>query len=200
MRYFGNNPNYLNSILYAICLAVIYPETTRYNDFSDLIETKILEIIYVKHGSEKSDFSIGLYQMKPSFIENVEELRSQFRIEGYDFVKYPWYFTSKEKRRERVKRMKVQEWQLSYARLYIEIAEILYKDHEFKNVEEKVLFYAAAYNYGFTRPIAEIKRHIHRKSFPSPGFLNTEKKSYAEMSLCYYQENHQRIFDSLICK
>ena len=190
----------MKAILYAICLAVIYPETTRYNDVSELIETKILEIIYVKHGSEKSDFSIGLYQMKPSFIEKVEEFRTKFSIEEYDFVKYPWYFTAKEKRRERVKRMKEQEWQLSYARLYIEVAEILYKDQGFKNVEEKVLFYAAAYNYGFTRPISEIKRHIHRKSFPLPGFLNAEKQSYAEMSLCYYQENHQRILDSLICK
>jgi hypothetical protein len=121
----------MNPLLSIICLAVIYPETTRYNDYSDLFETKMLEILYIKHGKEKVDFSIGVYQMKPSFFEKVEEFQRKYKIKEYNFTKYPWYFSAKDQRKERLSRMKSKQWQLTYAQLYIEIAEIKFKSQGF---------------------------------------------------------------------
>ena len=48
--------------------AVIFPELVRYSSFRDLLETGVLEALYIEKGSDVANFSIGKFQMKPSFI------------------------------------------------------------------------------------------------------------------------------------
>jgi hypothetical protein len=54
-------------------LSIVFPEIIRYNAFKDFLETKTLEWLYVEYGKDKADFSIGLFQMKPSFVEKLEK-------------------------------------------------------------------------------------------------------------------------------
>ncbi len=61
---FKVTPNYVKSI--------VFPETIRYNTFKAFFETSSLELLYINNGSEAVDFSIGYFQMKPSFIEELE--------------------------------------------------------------------------------------------------------------------------------
>ena len=51
---------------------VVLPEVARFNGFSNFFETAALEAFYVEDGSGVVDFSIGPFQMKPSFAERVE--------------------------------------------------------------------------------------------------------------------------------
>lgn len=41
-----------------------------------------------------------------------------------------------------------------------------YKTKTFLNIEEKIRFYATAYNYGFTKPDDEILAYQQVKAFP----------------------------------
>ena len=85
-------------------LSIVFPEVIRFNSFSDFIETKTLEWVYVDYGAEKADFSIGLFQMKPSFIEKLEEATksdpSLFRPFS-DILSYPTTLSAMEIRRKR---------------------------------------------------------------------------------------------------
>jgi hypothetical protein len=58
-----------NNIDPQFALSVIFPELIRYSSISDFIEVKALEVLYVQYGKDYSDFSIGLFQMKPEFAE-----------------------------------------------------------------------------------------------------------------------------------
>ena len=53
--------------------AIVYPELLRYNYIQDFIETSGLELIYMRYGAKTADFSIGHFQMKPSFAEHIEK-------------------------------------------------------------------------------------------------------------------------------
>ncbi|HKG07162.1 MAG TPA: hypothetical protein VKB19_11920, partial [Pedobacter sp.] len=54
--------------------SVIFPELMRYNEFYDVVETGSLMSLYTTFGQDYSDFSIGMFQMKPSFALSLETL------------------------------------------------------------------------------------------------------------------------------
>ena len=191
------NKNIINKIYYIIFLSIIYPESLRYSDVSDLFETKILEKIYVKYGSEKSNFSIGLCQMKPSFIEELEIAQNVFKIKAYDFVQFPWWYTPRQKRKERINRLKEEQWQVIYGVLFVKVVERKFSNLRFPSDSEKVAFYAAAYNLGFNKSVIQIKSHINKKSFPVIDFPNKTHYSYAHLAKIYYEENCDRLFKEL---
>ena len=53
-------------------LSIVFPEVIRYSRFKDFFETKLLEQLYLLKGAAWADFSIGFFQMKPSFVEDLE--------------------------------------------------------------------------------------------------------------------------------
>ena len=55
-----------------ILSCIVFPEMVRYSKYRDFLETKFLEILYIQYGKQYADFSIGKFQMKPSFIEEME--------------------------------------------------------------------------------------------------------------------------------
>ena len=55
-----------------MALAVVFPEIVRYSDLEDLIQIRALKVLYVQYGRKYADFSVGHFQMKPSFIEQLE--------------------------------------------------------------------------------------------------------------------------------
>ena len=88
------NKKYINSALKdssvdkSIVVSFLFPERIRYSLISDLIETEVTENIYVNFGSSYVDFSIGYFQMKPSFIEKMEKYvkNNQELQKNYDFI------------------------------------------------------------------------------------------------------------------
>ena len=77
-----------NDIPYQFAIAIVFPELVRYSALRDKIEISILKTLYINLGEEYADFSVGPFQMKPSFAESVTEsisltnerkLRKQFR-------------------------------------------------------------------------------------------------------------------------
>ncbi len=89
-------------------VAIIYPELLRYNYLKDFFETSSLELVYVNYGSEAADFSIGHFQMKPSFVEQLEKYsKSHSKIDKkYNHLFINHKLNLKEKRKIIVKRLK----------------------------------------------------------------------------------------------
>ena len=52
--------------------AVVFPELVLYSALQDCIETTAVKGLYLQGGTRGADFSIGRFQMKPSFAEALE--------------------------------------------------------------------------------------------------------------------------------
>ena len=170
-------------------LSVIFPELIRYSAISDYIEVKALEVLYVQYGRDYADFSIGLFQMKPSFAEKIEadilnsHLTNQFpRLSALktDTTEAP------AARNARIARLKEGSGQLLYLEAFIRIMEQLYPDIAKLPVKEKLIFYATAYNAGYWRGEKVIKRESDKAYFHCEMFEPAKKYTYAGIALEYY--------------
>jgi len=160
--------------------AVVFPELVRWSALADLIQTSNLQALYVQYGAGYSDFSIGRFQMKPSFAETLEadfnkllppdEQRSirGGRFETGDTV---------ENRRARVRRLADADDQVRYLIIFFRVMDRLYARERWASAEEKVRFTAAAYNSGYRSGAARIRREAGRNRFhlgliPAKPFYN----------------------------
>lgn len=146
------------------CEAVVFPELLRYSRFQDGAQTAALMSLYVSGGRQKSNYSVGYFQMKPSFLEEVEAawMESSHRYE------YEIFFPRGERRdirQRRVERLREAKWQCVYLSMFI----LLYLDREpsLKEMEpeKRVRYLATAYNFSFTAERARIEKRMSMKHF-----------------------------------
>jgi hypothetical protein len=171
-------------------LAVIGPELIRYGEVRDLLETGALEIGYVEWGELQADFSIGPFQMKPSFIEHFEQAWARHPYWGEAFRRDFQYSSSHPKkiRRERLERMKSPVWQLRYAAAFCALVQDL--TDPCWSVEDRLTWVATAYNYGFHRPPAEIQAWQVVERFPYGAHFRGPQMAYGEVSRHLYAQLH----------
>jgi len=165
-------------------LSIVFPEIIRWNAFQDIIETAVDESLYVNFGT--ADYSIGIFQMKPSFIEQLENYVAENNIIDCAFVQIHEK-DSIEERRERINRLKQNYWQFKYAQAYWVVAQHRFKELEFKTEEDQIHFFATAFNYGFRKPIDEIKAWQLKKVFPYGSKYVGTQGAYGDFSIVFYQ-------------
>lgn len=167
----------------ALLKAVIFPELTRYSLFKDFFESSGNEVLYVNGGRTACDFSIGNFQMKPSFAEDVEQLIS-ISAEKERFNALTAYKATDDKgiRRERVERLKQTAWQTTYLCAFIALTSN--KVPQGISREEQIRFYAAAYNLGLKKSAADVLAWQHIAAFPYGK--GRSKFAYADVALEYY--------------
>ncbi len=166
------------------CEAVIFPELMRYGRVRDGIEHGVLLAPYVRKGVEGADFSVGMFQMKPSFAEQVEAawMRSGLRHE------YELYFVladSEEVRRRRVERLGDERWQCVYLAAFVRL--MLEREPSLLNMapEDRVALLATAYNYSFTASLDELEARRDSETFHL-DFIRTAKTalySYSDLAV-----------------
>ncbi|KAB2869160.1 MAG: hypothetical protein F9K37_08720 [Bacteroidales bacterium] len=184
-----------HSIAGQISSSIVFPELIRYNRFRDFAETSALELLYIKHGKEVADFSIGRFQMKPSFIETIEALLkrdSLLKVEFSSVNKYPTADSS-EIRKIRLDRLKSQEWQFLYLACFIKLAEKAYLNYMDDNPENQLLILSSAYNRGFGATYDELKILSETKTFPY-GNKHFGRYSYYDIAKFYYSNHSHKIF------
>lgn len=175
-----------------LAIAVVFPEIIRYNRFRDFAETTALELAYVKGGKEIADFSIGRFQMKPSFVEMLEEelLRTEELKGKFNLIcVYPSSFGELEKRSERIVRLKQQKWQQLYLACFISLTENRFKKEIEANTADKLLILSSAYNLGLKATYLDLVRISKQKTFPY-GSLSVGRFSYFDVANYFYQ-NHK---------
>lgn len=158
-------------------LSVVGPEWVRYSMVRDLMETKALEFAYVRFGCEAADFSIGPFQMKPSFIEDLEKAAGI----GYGAA------DPAMQRRLRLQRLKDIRWQYYYAFSFYSLSQNRFAAVLAAEESQQLAFIASAYNFGFTKPVKSIEKWQEAEVFPYGSAFRGQQESYAQVALRFYE-------------
>ena len=129
----------------AVAESVVWPEIQRYNSFSDMIETAA---DYGAHviGSDTPDYSIGIFQMRPSFVADLEKAWMRSGLADVYALSFDTDDNSGVRSR-RIGRMSSSEWQAVYLAVFM---RLLYHSYNLAAlpVEDQVRLTATAYNRG----------------------------------------------------
>jgi len=173
--------------------AIVFPELIRYALIQDFLETSWLEVIYVESGSAYADFSVGLFQMKPSFAEQLEQVAASDSLLNLKYAEIRFdtkTSDTKASRKIRIGRLKSTDYQLIYLCLFCDIV-----NNKFGTESDSVSFCASAYNLGFRRTREEIHAQSARKTFPFGNKPGSNLFSYAELSDFYSKNVYHTIFN-----
>ena len=173
----------------AVCEAIIFPEQLRFSRWQNSLEQAALHGLYASGGKERADFSIGRFQMKPSFVEQIESawMKSPLRH------KYRLYFDTKqslEQRKRRLERMEEERWQCVYLALFVKLVEERLPELSSMPDDERVSLLATAYNMSFTASLSELQQQQHRKTFHLDLFpsKSTHYYPYSGIAVEWYKQ------------
>lgn len=172
-------------------MAIVFPELIRYNLLRDLLETQALSLLYVEEGSETVDFSIGHFQMKPSFVEQLEAYALAHPALAWptDLAAYPEAQTGKAQRQARLERLKQLEWQIRYLAAFQQVCAHRFPFLKGLAAPERLRFLAAAYNGGFMHSAARIRQNADKELFPYGARYWGEQYCYAAIAVDYFQHH-----------
>lgn len=192
LKYLDDNNSWIKPALekykipYHEAIAVVFPEIVRFSALRDKMETNILKTLYCNLGNEYANFSIGVFQIKPSFAEKIREEAS--RADGRKlFVKRRSFASDYLFRKSIVEDLEDPKTEINYLIAFFKIC----KRHfpiSWQNEEDKIRFLATAYNTGFWKPEPEIKAMMDKKFFNTKMF-KTENYSYADISLFWFKND-----------
>ena len=154
-----------------------------------MFQTSALYVFYKKLGTQYSNFSIGIFQMKPSFIEDLEiQIKNDSNLAMFNsLAKYPNILTKESEREIRINRLKNQNWQILYLIAYVKFLDSIFKndfDSKMKNsLINKIKVYSTAYNAGIFYNKEKIFKMMNSNFFPK----GNEKFNYGEISYYFYQ-------------
>lgn len=171
------------------CEAIIFPEQLRYSRLQNGMEEGATIALYAKGGNQAANFSVGYFQMKPSFVEEVEAawMKSPLRHN------YKLYFDlrdSQSSRQKRLERLLDEQWQCVYLGMFYRLVRERIPELEELSGRERVIIMATAYNRDFDASLEQLQLMredymFHTDIFPSE---NTEYYSYGEISAQWYSE------------
>ena len=177
-----------NHISYPLAIAIVFPELVRYSALRDKMEITMLKTLYVNLGEDYANFSIGRFQMKPSFAEIIRE-ESQ-AVSGHrswiTFREKPDFDDIKDFRKSIVEDLEDMKSEFNYLVAFIKLCEKKYKMNR-KDEVFRLKFLATAYNYGIDKSASQIESMTDKKFFNTRLF-STENYSYADVSLFWYGE------------
>lgn len=170
----------------AFLFGIVAPEVSQYNQINDFMELYALKVLYTQNGTGYADFSVGYFKMKPSFIERMERyVQSNESLKTkYERILFVDPST-KASRVERLERLESIEWQIQYLCVFCDIMNVKFSKKNYGSTDEKLAFYASAFNSGFHKTENEILAMRTRKLFPA----NTKDPfNYAEVAQWFYNE------------
>jgi hypothetical protein len=172
-------------------IAVVFPELVRYSALQDKIEVTLLKALYINLGEDYANFSIGQFQIKPSFAETLSDLAQTAagRKEKNMLKRKSDFGKIRSFRAAIVSDLENTAEQLKYLIVFIKVCE---KKFNLRNMEslERIKFLATAYNYNFLKSEQEIVNMADKK-FYSAKLFDTESYSYSDISLFWYSHNQK---------
>jgi len=177
-----------NHISYPLAMSVVFPEIMRYSALRDKMEISLLKTLYVNLGEEYADFSIGAFQMKPSFAETIREESAAFpgNRSGIKFKTQSAYTDVKDFRKSIIKDLDDPESQVIYLITFIRLCEKKFDLRRFTDISQ-VKFISAAYNCGIDKSMAQIMKMADKKFF-STKVIKSETYAYSEISIYWYKQ------------
>jgi len=175
-----------------LLLAVVFPELLRYKYLQDKIETLALKVFFINLGYDYANFSIGLFQMKPSFVIRLENeilQQSKYVQKRFGFLNHI-IKDNKEYREQIVERLEIFEWQVKYLAIFYYLVKNKFnKEISNLSLREKVIFFACAYNVGYTKSFRKIMKWKDVAYFPYGKFAASGQRQfiYSDISWNFYQ-------------
>jgi hypothetical protein len=176
-----------NNISYPFAIAVIFPELVRYSALRDKMEITLLKALYINLGDDYANFSIGVFQMKPSFASIIREEPPAVVNSKPLFKNLTEYNDITEYRKSIVTDLENPETELLYLVAFLKICEKKYNTNR-KDDSDRLKFISTAYNFGINKSSEEIDSMSDKKFFNTKLF-KTENYSYADISLFWYKQN-----------
>ena len=168
--------------------AIVFPELIRYSRWQDEIETAAVNGLYVLQGTSGANFSIGRFQMKPSFAEEVEAAWNQSPLaKEYGFV-----FNLQdgaEARRSRIRRLDTMEGQCRYLAIFIRLQFLRHPQLQALQLVDQVGMLATIYNRSFSTTWEQVCQLRHQKNFHTDiiATRHTKRYCYADIAQAYYR-------------
>ena len=147
-----------------VCEAIVFPEILRWSKLKDVFEQAALKDRYIKEGTAGADFSIGLFQMKPSFAEKVEKawMKSPLCRE------YGLFFDLQDTdhaRSRRIERLSDGNWQCVYLAVFVRLMYEREPSIAAMPEDEQISMLATAYNRDFHAPVDSLRRWARVPTF-----------------------------------
>lgn len=168
--------------------AIVFPELIRYSMWQDEIERTAVNGLYVSKGREGADFSIGRFQMKPSFAEEVEKAWNASSLSkeyGFSFN----LADNNEARRSRVRRLSTMQGQCRYLALFIRLQQQRHPPILQLSLQEQVRLLATAYNRSFTASWNSLQKMQYERHFHTDVIRtrSTRYYSYADIAVAAFK-------------
>lgn len=168
--------------------AIVFPELIRYSMWQDEIERAAVNGLYVSKGREGADFSIGRFQMKPSFAEEVEQawnISPLAKEYGFSFN----LADNNEARRSRIRRLSTMQGQCRYLAIFIRLQQQRHPQLSQLTLKDQVCLLSTAYNRSFTASWNNLKKMQHERHFHTDVIRtrSTRYYSYADIAVAAFK-------------
>jgi hypothetical protein len=174
----------------AFAWAIVFPELIRYSALADVIESANLKVLYVEFGRGYGDFSVGHFQMKPSFAETLEgdfrrlaDARDRGRLAETPFDRAD----TVEARRARSRRLTDVAGQAVYLAMFVKVLDKIYAGETWDGLEAKLRFYATAYNAGYRLGAARLRKEMAVPRFHTGLFAGKAVYPYADVAARFWK-------------
>lgn len=175
-------------------VAVIFPELLRYSAWKDLLETEALGMAYVEGGTDWADFSIGAFQMKPSFAEALESCLQKWVAGSTAFghLLPQKNQTIQQQRQARLDRLSTLEGQIEYLCCFYSWMQQRVGFYLIAPTpSQKIAILATAYNSGFWKSWSALLQASQQQYFPyGANYPQEGQHAYQAIAVAYYQHSH----------
>lgn len=175
-----------NQISYPMAIAVIFPELVRYSALRDKMEITLLKALYINLGEEYANFSVGHFQMKPSFASVIcsEAPAALTKRSGISFAGVSEYDDIKDYRKALLADLEDTRLEFNY---FVAFFKLCVKKYDLKKLDElsRLRFISTAYNYGIDRSAEQIEA-MKEKKFFSTKIYPSITYCYADVSVFWY--------------
>lgn len=179
----------------SMALAVVFPEIIRWSYLEDRLQIRALKVLYVQYGRKYANFSVGHFQMKPSFIEQLEaDWNKLMSAEEKAAAGIRAFAGGDEtgRRRDRILRLDDERWQVGYLRVFMAVMKKRYGKVVFSDIYDRLRFYATAYNAGFTAGEAKLRKAMREKQFHLELFSPERTYNYADVAVFFFRQPRPR--------
>lgn len=174
--------------------AIIFPELIRYSEWQNLLETEALALAYVEGGAAWADFSIGAFQMKPSFAEAIEQCLQNWPEGKMVFSQLlpQSKHTPMQQRQARLDRLCSVQRQVQYLCAFVVWMQTRVGfDLVSPTSAQKIILLSTAYNSGFQQDWPTLQQVSQQHFFPYGAKYPQEgQHAYAAVAVDYYQQHH----------
>lgn len=178
-----------NNVDFNFAISAVFPELIRYSALRDQIEITLLKALYVHYGAEYSNFSVGVFQIKPGCAEEILKHVPKLNEPGFN-DHFSYFFqrrSEREKRHEIVRELEDPSMEFYFVVALIRILENKYSREKWKNTDEKLRFYSAAYNAGFLSPEKYIREMMTANLFHTKLTKPKVTYCYSDISSVYFR-------------